>query len=78
VFATLIIIPVAVLLATGGFMVLVCRWLAQSWEVVSDDELHDRDGIDAFWLCVAGWLSPGVRRLTYRRDRRGRFRRHRR
>jgi hypothetical protein len=78
VFATLIIIPAAVLLATGGFMVLVCRWLAQSWEIVSDDELRNRDGIDAFWLRVAGWLGPGARQLTYRRDGRGRFRRHRR
>jgi hypothetical protein len=78
VFATLIIIPAAVLVAAGGLMILACRWLARSWEVVSDDDLRDHDGIDAFRLCVAGWLSPGTRRLTYRRDRRGRFRRHRR
>jgi hypothetical protein len=78
VFATLIIIPAAVLVAACGLMILAGRWLVRSWEVVSDDDLGDRNGIDAYWLRVAGWLSHGPRRLTYRRDGRGRFRRHRR
>lgn len=60
------------------------RWLAGSWEVLDDDQVHARlaDGggprPPLLWLRLMGWLGGGPRQLTYRRDKRGRFRRIRR
>lgn len=74
--AILITAAVAVLLVTLA-LILAGQWFARSWVVVEDDALHyPRKGIS--WLLRAqGWLV-GPRRLTYRRDKRGRFREHRR
>ena len=68
------------LLASCGALValavLAWRWLAKSWQVVEDERLPGRagspDGI------IQSWFGLKPRRLTYRRDARGRFRRHRR
>lgn len=54
-------------------------WLSGSWEIVHDTDVLDR-------LERKGWFSrhlavlfgSGTRRLTYRRDERGRFRKNRR
>ena len=76
--AALAVIALGLLLWAGG------RWLARSWEVLDDDQLADRlTGQGApespgLWLLLRGWLAGGPRRLTYRRDARGRFRRFRR
>ncbi len=76
--ATLVAIGLGLLLWTAG------RWLTRSWEVLDDDQLADKlAGHGAaespgLWLLVRGWLAGGPRRLTYRRDKRGRFRRVRR
>jgi len=66
-----------------GVALLLClawRWLARSWEVLDDDQLSDKLAgtsrqSPAVWMRVLGWLTPrGPRRLTYRRDKLGRFR----
>jgi hypothetical protein len=61
------------------------RWLASSWEVLDDDELTSKLSSQGHpqrspvpWMRLLGWFSGGPRRLTYRRDERGRFRRTRR
>ena len=59
---------------------LAWRWLAQSWEVLDDDQLSDKLSGPArhspgVWMRMLGWFNPrGPRRLTYRRDKLGRFR----
>jgi hypothetical protein len=79
-----IIAAVLVAAALGLLLWAAGRWLARSWEVLDDDQLaarlapHARSASPALWLLVRGWLSGGPRRLTYRRDKRGRFRRVRR
>jgi hypothetical protein len=76
--AALVAIALGLLLWAGG------RWLARSWEVLDDDQVaeklapHGSPSSSTVWLRLAGWLTGGPRRLTYRRDRRGRFRRIRR
>lgn len=76
--AALVAIALGLLLWAGG------RWLARSWEVLDDDQLADKltgqgtPESPGLWLLVRGWLAGGPRRLTYRRDARGRFRRFRR
>jgi hypothetical protein len=57
---------------------LAGRWLARSWEVVDDDDIRQHTGTSTFWFHALGWLKPKGWLLTYRRDERGRFRRHRR
>ncbi len=56
---------------------LAWRWLTQSWEVLDDDQLSERltEHSPAVWMRMLGWFRRGPRRLTYRRDKRGRFRR---
>jgi len=59
---------------------LAMRWLGRSWEVLDDDQLSDRlagseHNSPAGWLGLRGWFTRMPRRLTYRRDERGRFRR---
>lgn len=58
---------------------LASRWLGRSWEVLDDDQLSDRlagpEHWPADWLGLRGWFTRKPRRLTYRRDERGRFRR---
>ena len=75
-----------VALGAPGFCLLLwlaSRWLARSWEVLDDDQLseklsgHPQPPQDV-WLRMIGWFRRGPRRLTYRRDTRGRFRRIRR
>ena len=58
---------------------LAARWLGRSWEVLDDDQLSDKlAGSErhspARWLGLHGWFTRKPRRLTYRRDERGRFR----
>ena len=79
-FAVLVLI---VLLVGVGIVCLAgCAWMLRSlrWEVVEDDDLHDHTGRKRAgalgWLTA--WLRPKALLLTYRRDERGRFRRHRR
>jgi hypothetical protein len=55
-------------------------WLARSWEVLDDDALVDRLAVTpaspGLWMRLTRWLNlGGPPRLTYRRDKRGRFRR---
>jgi threonine/homoserine/homoserine lactone efflux protein len=55
------------------------RWLMRSWEVLDDDQVSERLGPRAhhppgLWLRMLGWFERGPRRLTYRRDKLGRFR----
>jgi hypothetical protein len=55
------------------------RWLTQSWEVLDDDQLSEKladrsEQPPGLWLRMLGWFERGPRRLTYRRDKRGRFR----
>jgi hypothetical protein len=53
---------------------LAARWLGRSWEVLDDDQLSDKlAGPER--LGLRGWFTRKPRRLTYRRDERGRFRR---
>jgi hypothetical protein len=79
-----IIVVALVALALGLSLWAGGRWLARSWEVLDDDQLAEKLGAQgprdspALWLLVSGWFTGGQRRLTYRRDRRGRFRRTRR
>jgi hypothetical protein len=59
---------------------LAWRWLTRSWEVLDDDQLDEKLAGPArqspgILLLMLGWFSRGPRRLTYRRDERGRFRR---
>lgn len=50
-------------------------WLARSWEVIDDDRKVHRLFREAG---LRGWFRRAPRLLTYRRDGRGRFRRHKR
>ena len=71
-------------IALGLVLWLAGRWLARSWEVLDDDQLAEKlappgaPQSSTLWLRLSGWLTGGPRRLTYRRDKRGRFRRIRR
>ncbi|HEU4651839.1 MAG TPA: hypothetical protein VFS49_10535 [Croceibacterium sp.] len=79
-----IVIAAFVAFAGAALLWLAGRWLASSWEVLDDDQLHEKLGLrgtshaPAVWLRVRGWFSGGPRRLTYRRDKLGRFRKIRR
>ena len=55
-------------------------WMLRSlrWEVVDDDQLHDRIGRGRGGTWFTAWFRPRSQMLTYRRDERGRFRRYRR
>ena len=59
---------------------LAWRWLTQSWEILDDDQLSEKFSghppeSRAVWTRMLGWFTRGPRRLTYRRDKLGRFRR---
>jgi threonine/homoserine/homoserine lactone efflux protein len=76
-FVTLGTIGIGLLLWLGW------RWLARSWEVLDDDQLSERlegraQHSPIAWLRLRGWFPRKQRRLTYRRDERGRFRKIRR
>jgi hypothetical protein len=73
----------AALGALGLFLLLwlALQWVARSWEPIDDDQLHERlSGLahparaPGLWLRMLGWFTGGPRRQTYRRDKRGRFR----
>ena len=78
---------IVAVLAGAGLLLLVALgwlWLARSWQVLDDDELHQRlSGAPdaprpALWFRMRGWFRRRPPQLTYRRDGRGRFRRIRR
>ena len=78
---------IAVVVAGAGLCLLIAlawRWLARSWEVLDDDQLHERltargdAPLPALWFRIGRWFRTRPLQLTYRRDRRGRFRRTRR
>ncbi len=58
-------------IAGGGLWM----WMSRAWQVMDDDEavhrLHREAGL-------RGWFRRAPRLLTYRRDRQGRFRQHKR
>lgn len=63
----------------GLLLWLASLWLTRSWEVLDDDQLseklsHSTQHSRAVWLRIGSWFRRGPRRLTYRRDKRGRFR----
>jgi hypothetical protein len=70
--AGIMIVIVLAAVGVGGLAVLVWLWLSASWEVLDDDQLHELSH-GTGWL--RGWLRPRQRQLSYRRDKRGRFRR---
>ena len=74
----LIIIAALVLVACGLLLALFARWVSRSWTVLEDDHPTERESKGALWSWLLGRAGRGPRRLTYRRDERGRFRRHRR
>jgi hypothetical protein len=65
-------------MAAGAALVLFARWLSRSWTVVDEAELDERSAGASLWTRLGELVGRGPRRLTYRRDERGRFRRHRR
>lgn len=76
-----------VALSVLALVVIACTvaafaWLFRTlkWEVVEDDEFRYRAAQSRApgWAWLSAWLTPRPRQLTYRRDHRGRFRRHRR
>lgn len=79
-----IVLSAFVAIGAGALLWGSARWLASSWEILDDDQLSEKLGPQgasqsaAMWLRVRGWFSGGPRRLTYRRDKLGRFRRIRR
>lgn len=73
-----IIVAGLVLIACGLLLGLFVRWVSRSWTVLEDDHQDDRKNEGGLWSWLLGRAGRGPRRLTYRRDERGRFRRHRR
>ena len=70
-------------IGVGLLLWAASRWLARSWEVLDDDQLSEKllgpvPHSPAVWMRILGWFTRGPRRLTYRRDERGRFRKIRR
>jgi hypothetical protein len=76
----IILILLSATVGIGCLLTGIWLWRALKWEVVDDDELHERISPDGWsrrkWL--GSWFKPKPPLLTYRRDRRGRFRRYRR
>ena len=67
-------------IGVGLLLWLAWLWLARSWEVLDDDQLSEKlsgpvPHSPAVWMRILGWFTRGPRRLPYRRDERGRFRR---
>jgi hypothetical protein len=71
-------------IGVGAVLWMSARWVASSWEVLDDDQLSEKlaprgsGHSPAMWFRMRGWFSGGPRRLTYRRDKLGRFRKIRR
>jgi hypothetical protein len=70
---------IMVALGAAGALALVLfawSWLAKSWQVIDDDQLAERLSRQApgWWMRMRGWFVGGPPRLTYRRDKLGRFR----
>lgn len=78
VFIALTVLALVIVLCTVAAFAWLFRTL--KWEVVEDEELFYRTAPShaSGWSWLRAWLKPRPRQLTYRRDRRGRFRRHRR
>ena len=76
----IILILLSATVGIGCLLTGIWLWRALNWEVVDDDDLHERISPGAWsrrkWL--RGLLKSKPPLLTYRRDRRGRFRRYRR
>jgi hypothetical protein len=77
---------VTLLIAIAGICVLLAvlalalfgRWLSRAWTVIDEADPTGRGSAGSLWLRLGEAVGRGPRRLTYRRDERGRFRRHRR
>lgn len=74
----MLIIAALVVLVCSALLALFGTWMSKSWTVIEDDEAIERKGDVSLWRRLGGWAGRGPRRLTYRRDERGRFRKHRR
>ncbi|KRA84289.1 hypothetical protein [Altererythrobacter sp. Root672] len=66
---------VTALIVVLAILAAAVLWLARSWEVIDDDRKIHRLFREAG---LRGWFRRAPRLLTYRRDGRGRFRRHKR
>jgi hypothetical protein len=73
-----ILIVASIVIACGAVLLVFARWVSRSWTVLEDGERDQRGGESGVWAWLLGHLGRGPRRLTYRRDDRGRFRKHRR
>ena len=74
----LLVVIVIVLLASAAGIALFVRWLSRGWTVLAEEnELEAGEG-GPFWARLRRIFGGGPPRLTYRRDERGRFRKHRR
>jgi hypothetical protein len=76
--AALILIVASIVIACGALLLLFARWVSRSWTVLEDDDPDQRKGEGGLWSWLLGRIGRGPRQLTYRRDDRGRFRKHRR
>ena len=74
----LILFVASLVLAVGALLALFARWVSRSWAVVEDEEPEAGKVPGSVWSWLLAWTGRGPRRLTYRRDERGRFRKHRR
>jgi hypothetical protein len=76
--AVMLIVLGCVLLASAAGVAGFARWLSSSWTVLEEEDGRGHLGDRSLWQRLAGLVGRGPRRLTYRRDERGRFRKHRR
>jgi hypothetical protein len=76
--ALALVIVGCILIAAAAALALFGRWLSNSRTVIEDEDPHEPLGDRSLWQRLAGLVGRGPRRLTYRRDERGRFRKHRR
>lgn len=78
VFIALTVLALIVLVCTVAALTWLFRTL--KWEVIEDEEFQSGAAQSRAWTWsgLKAWLKPKPRLLTYRRDHRGRFRRHRR
>lgn len=74
----LVLIVLSVAVGTGCLLGVIWMVRTLRWEVVEDDQFHDRLAGRNGRRWFGTWFGPRSPMLTYRRDERGRFRRYRR